>query len=68
MESQELRSALIVSDGFHLFRAKYIADSHGIEAFGLPARESPIGRRSINEFFYVLREAAAVVDFWWRNM
>jgi uncharacterized SAM-binding protein YcdF (DUF218 family) len=68
MEAEGLNSALIVSDGFHLFRAKYIADSHGIQAFGLPAIGSPIDRWSVNEFFYVLREAAAVVDFWWRHL
>ena len=67
MEAEGLTSALIVSDGFHLFRAKYIADSHGIDAYGLPAANSPISRWSVNEFFYVLREAAAVVDFWWRH-
>lgn len=67
MEERGLKSALIVSDGFHLFRAKYIADSHGIDAYGLPAAGSPIGRWSVNEFFYVLREAAGVVDFWWRH-
>jgi uncharacterized SAM-binding protein YcdF (DUF218 family) len=67
MEAEGLSTALIVSDGFHLFRAKYIAESHGIEAFGLPATGSPIDRWSISEFFYVLREAAAVVDFWWRH-
>ncbi len=65
MDEQGLHSALIVSDGFHLFRAKYIADSLGIDGYGLPATDSPIGRWSVNEFFYVLREAAAVVDFWW---
>ena len=68
MDAEGLQSALIVSDGFHLFRAKYIADSHGIDAFGLPAKGSPIDRWSVNEFFYVLREAAAVVDFWWRHL
>lgn len=67
MEEQGLHSALIVSDGFHLFRAKYIADSFGIDGYGLPASDSPIGRWSVNEFFYVLREAAAVVDFWWNH-
>ena len=67
MEAEGLNSALIVSDGFHLFRAKYIADWYGIEGYGLPAENSPISRWSVSEFFYVLREAAAVVDFWWNH-
>lgn len=68
MHAEGLNSALIVSDGFHLFRAKYIADHHGIDAYGVPAKGSPIDRWSVNEFFYVVREAAAVVDFWWRHI
>ena len=67
MQAEGLKSALIVSDGFHLFRAKYIADWYGIDGYGLPAGNSPIGHWSVNEFFYVLREAAGVVDFWWNH-
>jgi len=67
MRDQQLHSALFVSDGFHLFRAKYIADSLGIDGFGLAAADSPIAENSLDEFFYVLREAAAVVDYWWNR-
>ena len=42
MNEQKLQSALFVSDGFHLFRTKYIADAHGIDGYGLPADGSPI--------------------------
>ena len=42
-----IHSVVIVSDGFHLFRSKLIADRNGLDAFGVPAEDSPIppGRR-----------------------
>lgn len=67
MDEQQLQSALFVSDGFHLFRTKFIADSLGIDGYGLPADDSPIAPNSPNEFFYVLREAAAVISYWWNR-
>jgi uncharacterized SAM-binding protein YcdF (DUF218 family) len=67
MSDQQLQSALFVSDGFHLFRTKYIADSHGIDGYGLPAEDSPIMRNSPSEFFYVIRETAAVISYWWNR-
>jgi uncharacterized SAM-binding protein YcdF (DUF218 family) len=67
MNQQGMHRALFVSDGFHLFRIKYIADHLGIEGFGFPATNSPISRYSGEEFFYVMREAAGVVDYWWNH-
>jgi uncharacterized SAM-binding protein YcdF (DUF218 family) len=67
MDEQQLQSALFVSDGFHLFRTKYIADTLGIDGYGLPAGDSPIAQNLPNEFFYVLREAAGVISYWWNR-
>lgn len=67
MTGHQLHSALFVSDGFHLLRTKYIAKSLGIKGYGLPADGSPISRYSASEFFYVLRESAGIVDFWWKS-
>jgi uncharacterized SAM-binding protein YcdF (DUF218 family) len=67
MNQRGIHRALFVSDGFHLFRIKYIADHLGIEGFGFPATTSPISRYSGEEFFYVMREAAGVVDYWWNH-
>lgn len=67
MREHGMTTALFVSDGFHLFRTKYIADSLGIDGYGLPAADSPIMRYSPNEFFYVVREAAGIVQYWWNH-
>lgn len=58
-----LDEVLIVSDGFHLFRVKLMARELGLDAAGRPATDSPIRRNSANEFDYVLREAAATLQF-----
>ncbi|MEZ4497221.1 MAG: hypothetical protein R2845_10680 [Thermomicrobiales bacterium] len=39
-QAEGLKSALIVSDAFHLFRS-YIADWYGIDGYGLPAEKQP---------------------------
>lgn len=67
MKARDLHTALFVSDGFHLLRTKYIAKSLGIKGYGLPADGSPISRYSADEFFYVLRESAGIVDYWWTH-
>jgi uncharacterized SAM-binding protein YcdF (DUF218 family) len=58
-----IRRVLIVSDGFHLFRSKMIAEDNGLTAYGLPCDDSPIGRWSRTEFDYVIREAGGVIDY-----
>jgi uncharacterized SAM-binding protein YcdF (DUF218 family) len=58
-----IHSVLIVSDGFHLFRSKLIADRAGLDAFGVPVTNGPISPWSVTEFKYVLRESAATVAY-----
>ena len=60
-------TALFVSDGFHLFRVKMLGRDEGIVGFGTPATGSPIRAWSAGEFFYVLREAAAIVYIRWER-
>ncbi|MDQ2682734.1 MAG: YdcF family protein [Chloroflexota bacterium] len=62
-ERRSIERVLIVSDGFHLFRSKMIADDLGLEAIGVPADASPIRPWSGTELDYVLREAAAIVAY-----
>jgi vancomycin permeability regulator SanA len=68
MNDHQLHTALFVSDGFHLLRTKYIAKSLGIKGYGMAAENSPITHYSADEFFYVLRESAAIVDYWWKSL
>jgi uncharacterized SAM-binding protein YcdF (DUF218 family) len=57
------KRVLIVSDGFHLFRLKLMAEELGLEPSARAATGGPIRQNSANEFNYVLREAAATVAF-----
>lgn len=60
---QGIESVLIVSDGFHLFRSKMIAEDLGLTAAGVPVADGPIEAWSSTELDYVLREAAAIVAY-----
>ena len=59
----DIHSVVIVSDGFHLFRSKLIADRNGLDAFGVPAEDSPIRPWTTTEFEYVVREAGGVLAY-----
>jgi uncharacterized SAM-binding protein YcdF (DUF218 family) len=58
-----IQDVLIVSDGFHLFRSKLIADDLGLEPVGVPVDDSPIRPWSSTELDYILRETAAVIVY-----
>lgn len=58
-----IHSVLIVSDGFHLFRSKLIADRAGLDARGVPVADGPISPWSATELKYVIREAAATLAY-----
>lgn len=57
----DIHTVLIVSDGFHLFRAERMANAVGFEAYTSPTPYSPIRPWSAEEFSYVIRETVAVI-------
>lgn len=58
---RNIESVLIVSDGFHLFRAERMAEAVGFDAYTSPAPDSPIRPWSRLEASYVIRETVAVI-------
>lgn len=56
-----IQRVLIVSDGFHLFRAELMARDLGLTPFSSPATGSPIEPWSGEEFSYVIRETGGVI-------
>src|SRR5205823_14847638 len=50
------RTALVVSDGFHLFRVKQMFADNGIVAYTSPAPNSPIEVAASQRFWHSLRE------------
>ncbi|MCM8745118.1 YdcF family protein [Thermomicrobium sp. CFH 73360] len=57
------RRVLLVSDGFHLFRSKLMANDLGFQALGSPAPNSPIRQGSLLERWYMIREAVATLAY-----
>ncbi len=64
MQERGWTTALIVSDPFHLLRAKIIASDMGMVAFASPADDSPTYTDPVMRTWYTLREAAAVVWYY----
>lgn len=57
-------SILMVSDPFHMARALVIARDLGFQPHPAPAYESPIAQRPLEEAFYIMREAGALLLYW----
>ncbi|HXG33998.1 MAG TPA: YdcF family protein [Bryobacteraceae bacterium] len=57
MRRMGLSSCIVVSDGYHIFRAKKMLESLGLKVYGSP-RPSPSGRHSASWWVY-LRQSAA---------
>ncbi|MEW5717023.1 MAG: YdcF family protein [Chloroflexota bacterium] len=64
MDARGWRSAVIVSDPFHLYRAEIIARDLGIEAYGSGASASPTYARANMRAQYTAREALALVWYY----
>jgi uncharacterized SAM-binding protein YcdF (DUF218 family) len=56
MQAKRWKAALVVSDGFHLFRLKRMFEDNGIIAYTSPAPKSPIEFAASQRFLYSLRE------------
>ena len=64
MDANGLRSAIIVSDPFHLFRAEIIARDLGIDAYGSGASNSPAYTAPQLRVWYTARESIALVWYY----
>jgi len=60
MRSHGFRSALLVSDPFHMLRLRLLAARLGFRAYSSPTRSSPIATRSPEEWRHVLRESLII--------
>jgi len=56
MRGKDWKTALVVSDGFHLFRSKKMFEDEGITAYASPVPNSPIEAASTRRFWYSMRE------------
>jgi vancomycin permeability regulator SanA len=59
------KTALVVSDGFHLYRVKRMFTDKGIVAYTSPAPNSPIEVASSQRFWHSLREVVLFSAYRW---
>lgn len=57
MDARGLRSAVLVSDPFHMLRLRLLAAKHGLRAYPSPTRSSPISANPEEEWRHTLRES-----------
>ena len=57
MRDSKMKSAVLVSDPFHMLRLRLLAARFGIEAHSSPTRTSPISRNADEEWRHVVRES-----------
>lgn len=63
MQRNGWHRALLVSDGFHLYRVKRMAIDLGLDAATSPTKTSPIRPGSAEEHRYILREIASLAYY-----
>ncbi len=61
MERNSLTSCILVSDGYHIYRAKKMLESRGIQVYGSPRQSNPRGGPS--EWWLYFRQAGGYL--WW---
>ena len=64
MDARGWRTAIIVSDAFHLYRAEIMARDIGLEAHGSGARTSVLFTNPFSRTWYTGREALAMVWYY----
>lgn len=64
MDEHGFKTALIVTDTFHLKRAIRMAQDLGITAFGAPATESILNKNKSLKYWYTLREVLALTKYY----
>jgi uncharacterized SAM-binding protein YcdF (DUF218 family) len=68
MHAKGWKTALVVSDGFHLFRLKKMFEDQGIHAYTSPALASPIEVASSQRFWYSIREVILFSAYRWMDL
>lgn len=68
LKAKGWETVLVVSDGFHLFRAKKMFSDNGIIAYTSPAPNSPIETGASQRFWHSLREVVLFSAYRWMDL
>jgi len=63
LRSKGWNTALVVSDGFHLYRVKRMLDDAGVTAYTSPAPTSPIESDPTKRYWHSLREVVLLFGY-----
>lgn len=64
MKEHHLKSALIVTDTFHLKRAMRLAEDQGMITYGAPVFESVLNNNKGLKLYYTMREVLALTKMY----
>ena len=65
LKAKGWQTAVVVSDGFHLFRVKKMFSDNGITAYTSPAPNSPIEVAASQRFWHSIREVVLFSAYRW---
>ena len=68
MHAKGWKTALVVSDGFHLYRLKKMFEDNGIHAYTSPAPNSPIEVAASRRFWHSFREVLLFSVYRWLDL
>jgi uncharacterized SAM-binding protein YcdF (DUF218 family) len=68
LKAKGWNSALVVSDGFHLFRAKQMFADNGVVVYTSPAPNSPIEIAASQRFWHSVREVVLFSAYRWMDL
>jgi uncharacterized SAM-binding protein YcdF (DUF218 family) len=68
LKAKGWKAALVVSDGFHLYRVKRMFADNGIITYASPAPNSPIEVEASQRFWHSLREVVLFAGYRWMNL
>jgi uncharacterized SAM-binding protein YcdF (DUF218 family) len=68
LKAKGWRTTLVVSDGFHLYRARKMFEDNGVVAYTSPAPNSPIEMETSQRFWHSLREVVLFSAYRWMDL
>lgn len=63
VEARDWHTAVLVSDPWHSFRARTMADDLGLEAWTAPTHSGPIVQERVTQVRYIVRETGALLYY-----
>ena len=60
MHARQMRTAILVSDPFHMLRLRILSSQYGVDAYTSPTKTSPISANKAQALAYVISESIKV--------